>query len=388
MYSQQIIDESEETTRQIALQLPKAQLHVHLDGSLTEAFIAERAKFLNIPLPCQVAQLRRHLLTEKFHAQQTHSYTQAQGGNWTVFNFCNRFLQTAEALHSAAAAVTHTLVAQNTVIIELRFCPTLHTHQGLTPDAAVAAVVSGLSSALPLPPAPQAIGGVIVVALRSFPSSHVSEMLQLASRWMQHGVIGADLAGDEATYPLTIHADVLATAQTLQVPLTIHAGEWGPSAHQNLRLAVDLGVKRIGHALTLHSDPVLCKKVVDSQIPIEVCLTSNCSGPSKVPADKFSLHPLPKLLASGVPVAGLNCDNLLLSGTLLSRPSPTEEIVRARRGCKLSWEQIAKVLITGAGSTFVPFENDKAKSQFVESFTSKIEDVLRNSNFATGLRER
>lgn len=367
----------DDLTLQIAARLPKVQLHIHLDGSLPENFIAERSKQLRIPLPCGPSELRRYLLTEKRRAQEANAYSQAPAGNWSVFTFCNRFLQTAEDLHSGAAAITHQLLTHNTRVVELRFCPVLHTHNGLSLDAAVSAVISGLSSVLSNQTAVNAVGGVILAALRSYPPSHVLDMIQLASRWMNSGVIAVDVAGDEDTYPLSLHAHMLRTARDYGVPLTVHAGEWGRSAQDNLQLALDLDVQRIGHALTLASDDKLCKRIADSKIPVETCLTANCSGARKIPANQFSLHPLPKLIAAGVQIAGFNCDNTLLSGTLENRPDPTREIFHARRSCKLTWRQIVQVLVTGARSTFVRFDGDISRRNFIESFAGEAEAVLQ-----------
>lgn len=380
-YHRSILVEDEVQTRKIASQLPKVQLHLHLDGSLSEAFISKRAGIRQLQLPCTNGELRQHLLRSKQEAQSRSAYKQASGSNWNIFTFCNQFLQTADELREATYSIVTGLIAQNCRVIELRFCPQLHTLEGMTPDETIIAVTDAfrlaITAALPL----RVVGGVILAALRSFPPAHVVEVVELAAKYSQHGVIAVDLAGDEETYPLATHAEALKTAHEQLVPLTLHTGEWGPSAVANIRTAIcDVNASRLGHALALCNDTHLCDLVVQRQIPVETCLTANCSGGHKVPADAYHLHPLRGWLHAGVCVAGFNCDNLLLSGTLINRPDPTEEIVRARRACLLSWQQITQVLIAGARATFAHFESDENRQDFITNFTNDVNTVVQSVN--------
>lgn len=367
--------ESEASVRALARRLPKAQLHLHLDGSLPESFFSSHSPSLSIPLPCPSSSLRAHLLSQKAAAFLKNGNSQPKGGNWDVFTFCNRFLQTAPLLTEAAETVVFHLVAGcNCRVVEIRFCPALHTQQGLSQDDAVRAVVSGFTTAVARAQR-RVRGGVLLCALRSYPTSHVAETAALAERWMGRGVVGLDLAGDEASYLLAIHERPLREV-AVAVPLTLHAGEWGAHGRGNLKLAVDIGARRVGHALALRGDDGMLKMVRERGVYVEACVTANCSGGNKVPADRFHLHPVKEMVEKGVKVAGFNCDNLLLSGTVKNRPDPTEEIVRARLGCGLAWMQIRQVLISGASASFDDMGSAEERDDFVKEFAAEVDAVL------------
>ena len=148
--------------------------------------------------------------------------------NWGVFDFCNQVLQSAAELREAACAVAMAMAAENVWLLELRFCPTLHTLEGLVAADAVNAVVSGLELARKqiLRTKPFFATGVIVCALRSHPEAHGVEMAELAAKklaprlvtWPKNpsavvGVVGWDLAGDEGSFPLSNHRAGLLRAQ-------------------------------------------------------------------------------------------------------------------------------------------------------------------------------
>lgn len=368
--------EDEQTVGDIVRCLPKVQLHLHLDGSISEDLIAAHAKARNVTLPTSPASLRDHLLSAKQKSETRHSFVQDRNSNWDIFNFCNSFLQTSIELTHATKTVTQALVSHNVWIAEIRFCPALHTSEGLTLDEVVAAVVHGFKSveATHLPYGLR--GGIIICALRSYDQAHVAEMAGLARRWRGRGVIGLDLAGDEGTYPLSLHKPALQKAVSDGIPLTVHAGEWGEHGLENVSVALDIGVQRIGHGLVLRESESSCRELVRRNVFLETCITANCNSERKVPPGRFDLHPVKCFLERGVRVAAFNCDNLLLSGTRSFKPDPTEEIVRARLRCGLTWRQVAQVLVDGVRASFdeTVCEGD---GRFLQLFEKEVMTVLQ-----------
>ena len=161
-----------------------------------------------------------------------HSNRTGVARNWGVFDFCNQVLQSAAELRDASCAVAMSLASENVWLLELRFCPVLHTLEGLTAAAAVDAVVSGLELARKkiLKSKPFFAAGVIVCALRSYSEDHGVCMAELAAKkltplvatWPKNslpaiGVVGWDLAGDEGSFPLSRHKAGLLRAQ-VKVP--------------------------------------------------------------------------------------------------------------------------------------------------------------------------
>lgn len=266
--------------------------------------------------------------------------------------------------------MVRSLLACNTRVIEIRFCPALHVECGLSLDEVVEAVVGGYKKGVG---DEWVRGGVIVVALRSCGVAHVQQMADVARRWYRKGVIGMDIAGDEGSYNLAQFADVL---QAVRLPLTLHAGEWGADAKQNVRDAVKIGAARIGHALAVGGDETLCKLIKEKAVYVETCLTANCSGRGRVEKGRFDLHPIKWMLEREVAVAAFSCDNLLLSGTEACQADPVEEIVRARIGSKLSWRQIARVLKNGARASFDHMGSERECQNFVDDFEQQVHAVL------------
>lgn len=363
----------EDIVYNIARRLPKVQLHLHLDGSLSESFISDRASARGIDLPCAPADLREHLIDSKQKAQQIGKYSQPVGGNWDVFTFCNRFLQTASELQSATCQlVTCLLLEHNCQVIEIRFCPSLHTLEGhLDDNDAVAAVVKGFSEAPPVR------GGIILCALRSHDKTHAARIAELAVKWKDRGVIGVDMAGDERAFPAVEEIEALTNgAKSANVPITIHAGEMGNKKAGNIEHALQVGASRLGHAIELGRNRKLSERVFEQEVYVETCIIANCTSDDKVPANSFQDHPIREMLNNGVKVAGFNCDNLLLSGTMINRPNPTLEIVKAKLGCGLSWSQIRGVLINGTHATFDKGSRQDSHPEFVRKFTEEIDSVL------------
>jgi hypothetical protein len=137
----------------IALQLPKAEIHCHLDGSLLPSFLFERAELRGCrsDLPKTAGGLRTMVDEMKGEmrkgANAGHSGLKP-GQNWPIFDLMNRFLQTAEELETAALCVArHVRDVHRVCLLELRFCPALHTLEGLSEREAVEAVGRGLKQA-------------------------------------------------------------------------------------------------------------------------------------------------------------------------------------------------------------------------------------------------
>lgn len=329
--------------REIAFGIPKTELHLHLDGSLDETFISERALDRGVILPVVPEKLREFLHTMKSKRVNSGSSV-LPSSNWPAFDFCNQFLQTEDELKVATSSLCRVLSDENVVLAEIRFCPQLHVLEGMTVDDAVSAVVSGFRIAqheLDIR------GGIIVCALRSYSVDHSIEMAELAAAWLGKGVVGFDIAGDEGAFPLEIHKLGILEAVRRGVPTTIHAGEWPVDTVKNIELAVELGARRLGHGITLCQKPKLMEKVAEHDIAVECCLTSNVGW--KVPS--YADHPIRKMFDAGVQVC-INSDNLLLSGSRKRKATPTGELCRLVQDTDFSWEEARAVLLYGVRTSF------------------------------------
>lgn len=247
------LDPSEDRTNEvvrahrIAQALPKTELHLHLDGSIPPSFICSAAKRRGIELPAE-ADLPAYI--DELRAADAASRpgdgqkTMKAGKNWGIFDWMCQFLQTEWELEEGTKALMQSLADDNVFYAEVRFCPELHTLEGLELDQIVAAVCRGLAAGCAATGG-AVRGGVIVCCLRSFTPEHSLEHAQLAHQFLGKGVLAFDVAGDEH-YMLSMHEEAFKYCSTHGVPCTAHGGEvmaeGDPKAMlPNLELALDLG---------------------------------------------------------------------------------------------------------------------------------------------------
>ncbi|HEX8817387.1 MAG TPA: adenosine deaminase [Terriglobales bacterium] len=150
-------------------------------------------------------------------------------------------------------------------------------------------------------------------AVRQFGAEKAQAVAELAIKYKNAGVIGFGIGGDEQKGPPELFRDVYAYARSNGLRLTAHAGEVaGPDAVWG---ALNLGAERIGHGLTAVQDPELIEELSIRQIPVEICLSSNLrTGCCKAIAD----HPVRRYFDEGVMIT-LNTDDPAMFGTSLTR---------------------------------------------------------------------
>jgi adenosine deaminase len=331
--------------------LPKAELHVHLDGSLRPATLLELAAAREVTLPASDALALAALMRV------------ADGATLEIylkpFGLALGVMQDAHALERIAFELAEDHAAENVRWLEVRFCPGLCTRAGLTPAAVLDATLAGLERARRQHGIQSA---VIVTALRSLAARDSVEMAELAVAYRGRGVCAFDLAGAEAGHPVHDHLDAIRVARDGGLPVTIHAGEaYGPDS---IREALDLGgASRIGHGTRLIEDADLMTRVRDAGVVLEVCLTSNVQTGA---AASYAAHPLRRFYDEGVRVS-LCTDNRLMSGVTL-----TDEYRRARDVCGFSGADLAEIARTGFLGAFAPAD---VKRMLVDRFD---EDVAAN----------
>lgn len=277
-------------------QWPKIELHVHLDTSLT--------------LP--ILRLMNPDLTETDY--QNRFVAPAKCRSLEDFlNFVQPAiaqLQTLDHITLAMQGLCRALVDDGVIYAEVRFAPLLHTKFGLTAEEVAEGSCLAFEKAL-LETGLR--GGLIFCALRHFSEAESYQTALLAAQFKDRGVVGFDLAGDEAGYPLVTHRKAFAHAKEHQIPATTHCGEaLGP---QSIRDSLDLGVIRLGHGVRCVEDPLLQKRLIDEQIHLEVCPSSN------IQTDVYPTltdHPIDRLYRAGMSLS-VNTDGRAMTDTALTR---------------------------------------------------------------------
>jgi aminodeoxyfutalosine deaminase len=150
-------------------------------------------------------------------------------------------------------------------------------------------------------------------ATRHFGVEEAQRVFELAVRYQDRNVVGIGIGGDEQKAPAELFRGVYSYAADNGLRLTAHAGETAPP--ESIWGALNLRAERIGHGFTAAEDPDLIEELAYRQIPVEICLTSNVrTGVCKAIAD----HPVKSYFDQGVMIT-LNTDDPAFFGTTLSR---------------------------------------------------------------------
>jgi adenosine deaminase len=295
--------------RALVRAMPKAELHLHLDGSLRVDTALELARTRGVDAPRTFQGMRRSMVIPDRVANQDELLR--------AFDVPISLLQDADALERAGAELVEDKTADRVRYAEIRWAPLLHTERGLTGPQVVEAVARGAFAAA------ARLGAeirLIVTLLRSHdPAANLAFVRDLEAGGIPAGVVGIDLAGPEARFPDPIlHAEAIRLARSAGLHVTVHAGEWGGAAQVRRTLALD--PERIAHGPLAIDDPDLVLELIARGTWLDLCPTSNVQA-AIVP--DLRSHPLRRLMRAGVRVT-LSTDDLTVSDVSLS-----DEYVRA-----------------------------------------------------------
>jgi adenosine deaminase len=325
-------------TRELLAAMPKAELHVHLDGSLRPRTMVELAREAGTVLPV----MKPDALGDYMHVRDARDLVDYLARFETTL----ALMQTAPAIERIAYELAEDCAAENVRYLEVRYCPALNVHGGLSMHEVVEASLRGLQRAERAFPIRTA---VIICGLRSMDPQVSLELAQVAVDFKDKGVVAYDLAGGEKDNPPKLHRAAFYFARKANMAVTVHAGEaYGPaSISQAIRYC---GANRIGHGTRLFEDADLMRYVRDFRIPLEICLTSNVQTRAVA---TFEDHPLRRYLEEDI-VVTLNTDNRLMSATTV-----TEEYWRAHQHQGLDWDELCRIAIMGFEAAFLPLPDKK-----------------------------
>lgn len=268
------------------VQLPKVELHLHLDCSPSQEVLAR--------------------IDPNIDAQAYEQLYQLKDKCKDLSDFLTRvprilaLMQTRERLRLITLDLLRQLKDDGVIYAEIRFAPLLHVEDGLTAEEVVACVDAAVAEGI-------AETGVqarlILCTLRHFSEEMGVQTVELVKQFSGNHVVGLDLAADEAGFPIEPHEKAFQLAQQWGLHRTAHAGEalGAPSVHQTLK---KLRPARIGHGVRSIEDPALVEQLARDRVHLEVCPSCN------VLIDVFptyEAHPIDKLLRAGVSVS-INTD--------------------------------------------------------------------------------
>ena len=226
----------------------------------------------------------------------------------TRFDLPLLVLQTREALERAAFELTEDLAKEGVTYAEIRFAPQLSIKGGMTQEQAVEAAIEGVKRGMQQYPSIRV--GLILCCMRGEDNEEWNlQTVEAAKKYLGDVVCAVDIAGAESLYPTERFAPVFEKVREYGLPSTIHAGE--AAGPESMKTALAFGAKRIGHGVAAVEDPELVRRLIEEQITLEVCVTSNYQ--TKV-VPSIEAHPIRRLFNAGVRVT-VNSDNRTVSNT-------------------------------------------------------------------------
>jgi len=282
--------------------MPKAELHLHLDGSVRPETALELASSRGVDAPKTLEGIQTMLVAPERCRDQAELLR--------AFDLPIALMQDVEALERITSELVQDKAADNVRYIEIRWGPLLHTARGVALADGIGAVCRGARLAA-------GRAGVTVrlicTALRSHdPDANVT-LARTAAFFLDDGLTGFDLAGPEEAFPdPMLHAEAFAVARAAGLRITLHAGEWGGAAQ--VRRALELDPERIAHGPGSVDDPALVAELVARGVTLDLCPTSNVQA-GIVPS--VEAHPLARLHRAWVPVT-LSTDDTTVSNITLS----------------------------------------------------------------------
>ncbi|HBA83844.1 MAG TPA: adenosine deaminase family protein [Verrucomicrobia bacterium] len=388
-------------------EIPKTDLHVHLDGSLRLPSLIEMAQAGKVKLPSYEVEGLKELVFKSSYA----SLPEYLKG----FMYTCAVLNTPENLERTAYELAQDNLAEGVRYMEVRFAPQLHSRSDFSLEQVLQAVCQGMDRAKKEHNGKQAVlsnqdipfeYGIIACALRSF-NPHMAayyaqifdvmsyapkkeifaaaslEMARAAAEMVHEKglpVVGFDLAGEESGFPAIDHWTAYQYAHSRFLKKTVHAGEaYGPESI--FQAITECHANRLGHGTFLFAgdmirdpsikDPKafvrdLAEYIASRRITIEVCLTSNLQTTPII--RRVADHPLKQMIDHNMSVS-ICTDNRLVSNTTVTR-----ELELVAQGMPITRSQFRNIVIAGFKGSFFPGSYNEKRS-YVRRVIDRYEEL-------------
>ena len=320
-----------------------ADLHLHLDGSVSVASARRLAAIENVSLPDDDSVLKSMLMVPE-DCSDLNEYLER-------FSLPVSLMQHRESLKAAAEDLCLTLAEKGLMYAEIRFAPQKHCEKGLTQEEVVKAVLDGIAAS-------GFRAGLILCCMRDGSDNYAEnlETVRLSYEFQNRGVYACDLAGAEALFPNENYIYVFKEAKRLGVKLTVHSGE--ALGADSVRTALENGADRIGHGVRSAEDENVVRLLQEKDIPLEICPTSNINT---CVVQNVSELPVRKFMEQGIRVT-INTDNMSVSSTDLKN-----ELKKTAKAFGFGVTELKKLIVNAVTASFA---SDTLKAEFLK----KIDD--------------
>lgn len=315
--------------------LPKAELHIHIEGSLEPELMFELGERNGVELPfASVEEVRKAYQFENLQSFLDLYYRGAA------------VLVAEQDFHDLAFAYLRRAAAENVRHAEIFFDPQTHTDRGVSFET----VIQGLSGALEAAREQWGISSSLILCfLRHLSAERAMETLERAIPFRGR-IVGVGLDSSELGHPPSKFQPVFDKARDLGLERVAHAGEEGPPSY--IWEALDrLGVSRIDHGVRCLEDPKLVARLREGQTPLTVCPLSNVR--LRV-FDRLEDHNLKALLDAGL-CATINSDDPAYFGGYIE-----ENYVAAQRALRLECRDLYQLSRNAFEASFITSDEKKA----------------------------
>jgi len=325
--------------------LPKAELHLHIEGSLEPEMMFAMAKRNHVSIPFERVEAVRSAY-EFSHLQDF----------LDIYYAGADVLRTEQDFHDLTLAYIARAASDGVAHAEIFFDPQTHTARGIPFDVVMAGLRSGLAAG-------QAAHGVthklILCFLRHLDEESAISTLRTAERWFDD-IDGVGLDSSELGHPPAKFKRVFARARSAGLKTVAHAGEEGPPDYVWQALDV-LKIDRLDHGNRAMEDPALIRRLADMQIALTICPLSNIR--LRVVND-IATHPIGAMLSAGL-LATINSDDPAYFGGYIA--DNYRAVIKARAIGRESLVQLARNSFIGS---FLSAEEISAHVMKVDQFAA------------------
>lgn len=283
------------------MEIPKIELHCHLDGSVRVETMYELLLEQGEISPMEMEQFEQ-MVRVKEDCKSLKEYLEK-------FKYPLKVMQRKEYLERITYELLEDLSLQNVKYVEIRFAPFLHMEEGLTFNEIVESVLRGMEKGQ------EEFGilsNVILICMRHEGVENSIEIVERGEKYLGKGVVAVDLAGNEADFPPEIHKEAFQLAFKKGYNITVHAGETG--TEENIVKSIELlHADRIGHGIAAIKDPNIMELIKDRGIHIEMCPISNLQTKAVKTIEEY---PIRDFFDEGLNIT-VNTDNMTVSNTSL-----------------------------------------------------------------------
>lgn len=317
--------------------LPKAELHLHIEGSLEPELMFELAQRNNVAIPYDTVEAVR--AAYDFSNLQDFLDIYYAGAN---------VLLTARDFEDLTFAYFTRVAADNVRHAEIFFDPQTHTDRGVPFETVVEGIIAGMNRA------ENELGvtsGLILSFLRHLPEEAAFATLEMAKPYLDR-FIGVGLDSSEMGHPPSKFERVFAACRELGLKICAHAGEEGPPEYVHEALDL-LKIDRMDHGNRAMEDEALVARLAKEQMTLTVCPLSNLK---LCVVKDLRDHPIPNMLAKGLHVT-LNSDDPSYFGGYVN-----DNYIQLAKAVGLTREQIIQMARNSFEGSFLP---DEKKAQYL-----------------------